>query len=91
VLLDVREQAEVQDGIIPTAKHVPIGQIPQAFALPDQEFSKQFGFEKPSKSDLIVTYCKLGMRAANSASALKQLGFKNVGVYQGSWSDWKSS
>jgi rhodanese-related sulfurtransferase len=88
-LLDVREDAEVKEGIIPTAQHISISQIPTAFQLKETEFRDAFGFDKPNKDDLIVTYCKLGMRAANSAQMLKQLGYKNVAVYQGSWQDWQ--
>ncbi|HSB56765.1 MAG TPA: sulfurtransferase [Nitrosopumilaceae archaeon] len=45
-------------------------------------------YQQISKDEEIVTYCQGGYRAANSFLALKKLGFKNVKVYLGSWSEW---
>ncbi len=41
-----------------------------------------------SKSQPIITYCQGGYRAANTFVILKELGFKNVKMYLGSWNEW---
>jgi thiosulfate/3-mercaptopyruvate sulfurtransferase len=41
-----------------------------------------------SKNQEIITYCQGGYRAANTFVVLKELGFKNVKMYLGSWNEW---
>ena len=41
-----------------------------------------------SKNQEIITYCQGGYRAANTFVILKQLGFKKVKMYLGSWNEW---
>ena len=41
-----------------------------------------------SKNQPIITYCQGGYRAANTFVILKELGFKNVKMYLGSWNEW---
>jgi thiosulfate/3-mercaptopyruvate sulfurtransferase len=40
------------------------------------------------KDDEVITYCQGGYRAANSFVVLKMLGYRNVRMYLGSWSEW---
>jgi thiosulfate/3-mercaptopyruvate sulfurtransferase len=41
-----------------------------------------------SKNQALITYCQGGYRAANTFVILRELGFKNVKVYLGSWNEW---
>ncbi|HVP82909.1 MAG TPA: rhodanese-like domain-containing protein [Nitrososphaeraceae archaeon] len=41
-----------------------------------------------SKHQEIITYCQGGYRAANTFVILKELGFKKVKMYLGSWNEW---
>ena len=41
-----------------------------------------------SKNKEIITYCQGGYRAANTFIILRQLGFKKVKMYLGSWNEW---
>ena len=41
-----------------------------------------------SKNQEIITYCQGGYRAANTFVILKELGFKKVKMYLGSWNEW---
>ena len=43
-----------------------------------------------SKDDQIVTYCKVGARAAVGYQALKRLGY-NVRLYDASYAEWEQS
>lgn len=45
-------------------------------------------YSKFSKNQEIITYCQGGYRAANTFVVLRELGFKNVKLYLGSWNEW---
>ena len=77
-------------GRIPGAKHL--------FFIIRQKNSSQVGFlifdhvlkHKPQSSE-IVTYCRLSHRASLVWTVLTYiLGFKNVKIYDGSWTEWGS-
>ena len=54
-------------------------------------YVQKYGFDKPNKEALIVTTCKIGGRASRAGSCLGDLGYKNIKVYEGSFTDWKSN
>jgi thiosulfate/3-mercaptopyruvate sulfurtransferase len=94
-LVDARTKEEYNGTAIRAARR---GHIPKAVSIDwilninedgtmksKEDLAKLFNF---SKNDEIITYCQGGYRAANSFVALKRLGFKNVKVYLGSWSEW---
>jgi len=43
-----------------------------------------------SEDDSVITYCRVGMRAAVGYLALQQLGY-NVSLYDGSYAEWEGS
>ncbi len=86
-IIDVRTEMEVRAGMIPTAQHIPVDQIPSAFSLSDQEFEEEYGFAKPKEN--IIFYCKAGVRSENATKFLRSMGYKNVKNYKGSWLEWK--
>ncbi len=45
-------------------------------------------FKKLNKDDQIIVYCGSGVSACPNIVALNELGFNNVKLYIGSWSDW---
>ena len=61
-IIDVREDFEVENGMIPGATNIPLGDIPARAAELDQ-----------SKSYIVV--CKGGVRSANACEYLAQQGF----------------
>ena len=61
-IIDVREDFEVENGMIPGATNIPLGDIPARTAELDQ-----------SKSHIVV--CKGGVRSANACEYLAQQGF----------------
>src|SRR5438094_7614146 len=67
VVIDVREQDEVDQGIVPGAIHIPRGYLESRVEqyVPD--------YDTP-----VVTYCASGNRSAFAAETLTQMGFKNV-------------
>jgi rhodanese-related sulfurtransferase len=84
---DVREPHEYETHI-PTALNMPISSQPDALFLPSEEFQDRFGFAKPAAEMEVIFYCKSGVRSSAAAQLARQVGYKNVGEYRGSWTDW---
>ena len=78
LFLDVREQDEWDEGIVPGAIHVPRGQLE----------SRIEGLV-PDRSREIVIYCSGGSRSAFAAKSLGELGYENVTSLTGGFTDWK--
>src|SRR5256714_13396850 len=78
VVIDVREQDEVEQGIVPGAIHIPRGHLESRVEqyVPD--------YDVP-----LVTYCASGNRSAFAAETLTQMGFKNVASLKGGFGAWK--
>ena len=74
-LLDIRSDAELAQGIIPNAQHVPMHLIP----LRINDFSKD--------KDIIL-YCRSGARSYHACSYLEQQGIHNVINLRGGIISW---
>ena len=95
VIIDCRSESEYH-GIVVRAFHA--GHIPTSInidwvrnlngekLLKLDELEKLYSFI-PKQSE-IVTYCQGGYRASNTYLVLKELGYKNVKMYLGSWGEW---
>jgi rhodanese-related sulfurtransferase len=75
VLLDVREEWEVQLANVPGTVHVPMAEIPQRLAELDQE------------RDTVVL-CRSGRRSLQVARFLEQSGFRSVANLTGGILAW---
>jgi sulfur-carrier protein adenylyltransferase/sulfurtransferase len=79
-VLDVREQDEVDQGIVGGAVHIPRGflesRVEQAF---------------PNKNEPVVVYCAGGIRSAFAAKTMQELGYTDVVSLAGGFGAWKSS
>jgi sulfur-carrier protein adenylyltransferase/sulfurtransferase len=77
-IVDVREQAEWDEGHLPGAVHVPRGNLESRIegAVPDRSRS-------------VVVYCASGSRSAFAAKTLEELGYENVVSLAGGFTDWK--
>lgn len=76
-LIDVREPHEWQIGRIPTAKLIPLGELPKRLNELDPEAE-------------IVAHCKSGVRSGKAVDFLKQNGYKRARNMKGgilAWSD----
>ncbi|MFC5733517.1 rhodanese-like domain-containing protein [Cytobacillus gottheilii] len=73
-LIDVREDEEVAGGIIPGAKHIRMGTIPENLDQLDKE--KEYIF-----------ICRSGGRSANVCHYLQDQGYKVVNM-KGGMLDW---
>jgi len=75
-LIDVREPYEWQLGRLPTARLIPLGQLPGALSTLDSTRE-------------IVVYCRSGKRSADATLQLRAAGFRAVNLAGGilRWSD----
>jgi molybdopterin/thiamine biosynthesis adenylyltransferase/rhodanese-related sulfurtransferase len=77
-LVDVREQAEWDEGHIPGAVH-----IPRSF------LESRIEGAVPDRSQAVVLYCASGNRSAFAAKTLDELGYESVYSLAGGFTDWK--
>ncbi|WAR61579.1 hypothetical protein PtB15_12B269 [Puccinia triticina] len=88
LLIDVREEAEVIQGNIPSSVNMPMSTFEKLIELHPDDFIKTVGFPKPKPEQKIIFYCRSGARSAKALEIAKLKGFKNVRNYKGSWLDW---
>ncbi len=74
LLVDVREDEEVEEGMIPGAKHIKMGEIPESL---DQ-------FDKDKE---YIFICRSGNRSGNVAHYLQEQGYKVVNM-EGGMMNW---
>lgn len=79
VILDVRTQEEVNEGIIPNAIHIDI--------YKGQEFINDI--EALDKTKNYYVYCKAGGRSGQACAIMNQLGFDNAYNLMGGFSKWQ--
>jgi len=74
-LLDIRSDAEVAQGVLPEAQHLPMHLIPL----------KMNDFPKDRE---VVLYCRSGARSYHACAYLLQQGITNVVNLRGGIIDW---
>jgi sulfur-carrier protein adenylyltransferase/sulfurtransferase len=80
LLIDVREQDEVDQGTIPGAIHIPRGFLEMRIEEAVRDHSEP-----------VVVYCAGGVRSLFGAESLMQLGYDNVASMAGGFNGWKSA
>ena len=88
IIMDVRNPDEYASGHIPSAVNLPLPEIGNAVGMSAEQFKEKYNFEQPAKDASIITHCKMGGRASKAIDALKDAGFFNLQLYQGSYNDW---
>lgn len=78
VLLDVRGLDELDSGMIPGAKHVYVGELPQRLETLDRQ----------EKYTLV---CASGVRSTIAAAVLLKAGFRDLAVFLGSMDAWQEA
>lgn len=91
-IVDVRSQAEYDEGAIPGAilyPHTKNLYSDGTFkSVRDTSlFYKDLGLEK---EDEIILYCKSSFRATQAALLLEEAGYKRVRIYDGAWLEWSA-
>src|SRR3954467_2472292 len=78
LFLDIREPDEWDEGHIPSAVHVPRGNLESRIENAVVDHARP-----------IVVYCAGGSRSACAAKTLEELGYENVASLAGGYTDWK--
>jgi sulfur-carrier protein adenylyltransferase/sulfurtransferase len=78
-LLDVREQDELDTGVIPGAVHIPRGFL-----------ESQVETKVPDHDAPIVIYCAGGARSPLAAKTLGEMGYTDVVWLKGGFGQWKN-
>ena len=80
ILIDVREQDEVDQGAVPGAVFIPRGFLEMRIeeAVRDRDTP-------------VVLYCAGGVRSLFAAESLQQLGYSDVASMSGGFSGWKAA
>jgi rhodanese-related sulfurtransferase len=78
LLVDVREPAEVEGGVLPGAIHIPLRQLVN-------------NLDKIPTDRPVVTYCASGFRAALAMTTLEFLGYDNVRAFPPSFKGWTAA
>jgi rhodanese-related sulfurtransferase len=75
ILLDVRTKPEYDQGRIGGCVHIPLNEL-------------RSKMDQLDKSKEIVTYCGVGLRAANAHRILRNAGFEDAKFMEGSMAAW---
>jgi len=86
-LIDVREAGEYAYGFIPEAVNMPRGVM--EFNINREAFWDSRDLYPPEKDELIIIYCKKGMRSVLCASTLQKMGYTNVFYIEGGFKAWE--
>lgn len=88
-LVDARSGSEYDAGHIPGAVSVDwMRNVSEGTLLPDSELAALYPSLELDKT--VVSYCQTGSRASVTYVVLRALGFSDVRLYDGSWSEWGS-
>jgi thiosulfate/3-mercaptopyruvate sulfurtransferase len=89
-VLDARGTAGFDKGHIAGSINVPIGLFSDANALHDDIDGLLVKLEELgiSKEDEIITTCGWGWAASDLLAILRDLGYSNLKLYDGAWTDW---
>ncbi|WP_347862525.1 rhodanese-like domain-containing protein [Salimicrobium sp. PL1-032A] len=74
-VVDVREDEEVEEGMIPGAVHMKLGDLP-------------YRYEELNKADHHVLVCRSGRRSMKASEFLKENGFTSVTNFEGGMLSW---
>ncbi len=90
VLIDVREPAELNFGMIPTAKNIPLGELEEALSLPPAEFENKYHFSHPKKDSNLIFHCRTGGRSEAATKLALAKGYTNASNFKGSIWEWST-
>ena len=80
VVLDVREDKEIQGGKIKGARHITLGQLPA-----------KIGELSGNKENPVLVYCRSGSRSGHACQILTKAGHENVSNLAGGILAWEAA
>jgi thiosulfate/3-mercaptopyruvate sulfurtransferase len=90
VIVDGRNSDAFVDGHIPGAKSLTAARLltEDKKVVPEDVLNNLLASRGIDKDKEILSYCGSGVAAANNYIALRNLGYKNVRIYDESWDEW---
>jgi len=90
VIIDGRNEDAYEDGHIPGAQTLPAANLltKQATLQSEPVLTALLNSKGVTPDREVVSYCGSGVAAANNYLALRNLGYKNVVLYDASWDEW---
>ncbi len=92
VIIDTRSNEEFAEGTIPGAVHIEYLNNNYASGEYKSVQNLQSTYIKlgvlPDPEKTYILFCKTSVRAAQSYTAMKDMGFLDVRVYDGAWTEW---
>jgi len=76
-VIDVREAEEVAEGMIPGAKHIPLGELP-------------YRHHEIPQTEEIIMVCRSGHRSGKACEYLQMLGFTGLKNMVGGMLAWNA-
>ncbi|MGK0273453.1 MAG: rhodanese-related sulfurtransferase [Cocleimonas sp.] len=80
IIVDVREDKEIKDGIIKNAQHITLGQLPD-----------RIGLLGTNKQAPILVYCRSGTRSSTACNTITKAGFEDVSSIKGGVLAWEAA
>lgn len=80
IVLDVREDKEIQGGKIQGARHITLGDLPS-----------KLGELQSNKQSPVLVYCRSGSRSGYACQILTKAGFEDVSNLSGGILAWESA
>lgn len=80
IILDVREDKEIKDGVIKGSQHITLGQL-----------SDKIGLLGSNKQAPVLVYCRTGNRSNSASHTLTKAGFENVSSLTGGILAWETA
>lgn len=80
IVLDVREDAELREGRIGKAKHIPL-----------RDLDKRLKELEKHRNKNIIVYCRSGARSARACAMLRKAGFEQVANLRGGLIAWREA
>ena len=79
-VIDVREDKEIQDGIIKGARHITLGNLPD-----------QISNLSSNKQNPVLIYCRSGSRSGHACQMLTKAGYEDVSNLDGGILAWEAA
>jgi len=80
VVLDVREDKEMQGGVIKGAQHITLGQLADKISTVGK-----------NQQDPVLVYCRSGSRSGNACHQLTKAGYEDVSNLAGGILAWEAA
>jgi thiosulfate/3-mercaptopyruvate sulfurtransferase len=90
VILDSRAPEAYEQGYIPGSYNIPLAvSLDGAAVKPVEELLASLKAMGVTKDSEIITTCGSGPAASNQLTVLRDLGYRNIKLYDGSWNEWQ--